>query len=261
MKRGFFTIVLEDADIWIKNGLTPADEDAVVLALWRWKRGRSDDSTLSIPAKLVYAPIVQRWAYNESISEMRSAVGKKGAEVRWKGFANGKGNGKVMPKSKCPTSSSSSVSKFTKERVYTGGTPTIPPTHSKFDWYSQGDISSLNSEGIPTPFITKYAKDWKDAGGKAGAKTVTKANFCDTIRKWWECERNKDKYIQEFSPVVVKKRASTPDEWAKGLCAERCNNFDGTKCRVGYTRRPEDGPDRPRPPEECPHYVAKGDDQ
>jgi hypothetical protein len=138
--RKYISFFAADADQWEQDGMSVQDEDALVLALWRWYRGREDKSGLSTVTKVLYSMMVKRLESTEELSLLRSEVGKKGAANRWQNnFANGKGNGKTDGKGirgvKWPTSTSTSTSTSTttssstssssvKERM--GDTP-MPP--------------------------------------------------------------------------------------------------------------------------------------
>ena len=94
--RKHISFFAADADQWEADGMSIPDEDSLVLAVWRWFRGREDKSNLSVTAKVLYSMLVKRLESSEELSILRSEVGKKGAAGRWQNnFANGKGNGKT----------------------------------------------------------------------------------------------------------------------------------------------------------------------
>ena len=53
--RKHISFFAADADQWEQDGMSIPDEDALVLAVWRWFRGREDKSNLSVTAKVLYS--------------------------------------------------------------------------------------------------------------------------------------------------------------------------------------------------------------
>lgn len=60
-----------------------ADEDALVLALWRWFRGREDADGLAPIAKVVYSMRIDQLIGSEHLRMVRSKAGAKGNLLRW----------------------------------------------------------------------------------------------------------------------------------------------------------------------------------
>ena len=136
--RKHISFFAADADQWEQDGMSIPDEDALVLAVWRWFRGREDKSNLSVTAKVLYSMLVKRLESTEDIYEARSKGGKKGMQNRWGKNNNDKTSdnsvsNSVITDSEYPTATanttatttaSSTASASVKESM--GGTP-MPP--------------------------------------------------------------------------------------------------------------------------------------
>ena len=141
--RKHISFFAADADQWEADGMSIPDEDSLVLAVWRWFRGREDKSNLSVTAKVLYSMLVKRLESTDEKSETLSSYGKKGAENRWKkhrvanGVANGQAIEKVMANAEWPTATAnttanttaSSTSSASLKNVRRGDTPQ-PPARS-----------------------------------------------------------------------------------------------------------------------------------
>ena len=100
--RNSITFYSNDAREWDEAGMTPADQDALILGLWHWAIGKPSTEGMSVVTKALYLNYIRRIEKSDDLAKVRSAVGKKGAAGRWQNnFANGKGNGKGNGK-KCP---------------------------------------------------------------------------------------------------------------------------------------------------------------
>lgn len=114
--RKTFTIFGADADIWECSGMSIQDEDALVLALWRWYRGRPKPEELSPIARVTYEMRIRQLEGSEELHNKRSEAGRRGSEVRWgcNSNANNKSNSNVNSKpitrGKWPTSTTTTTS-------------------------------------------------------------------------------------------------------------------------------------------------------
>jgi hypothetical protein len=130
MKKSL-SLFAADADQWEADGMTIEDEDALVLALWRWYRERPNADGLSVVSKVLYSSITARLTASEKIHDARSRAGIRGNQVRWfcesqngrkasrKGIADPK-----SPSASAPSSASTTPSSFEDSDV--GDAPKPP---------------------------------------------------------------------------------------------------------------------------------------
>ncbi len=84
MKGEYFPIFRDDVEQWASVGLTSDEIDALVLALFRWWRGRPDGDTsaLSVGARLLYHFLVNEWNRNQhTIKRPREKQQKQGRKT------------------------------------------------------------------------------------------------------------------------------------------------------------------------------------
>ncbi len=170
--RKYISFFAADADQWEADGMSVQDEDALVLALWRWYRNRADTSGLNVTAKVLYSMMVKRLESTEELSLLRSQVGKKGAANRWQNnFANGKADGKGIRGVKWPTSTSTATSTSTTTSTSTSsvkenmGDAPMPPAHDE-------------SKKV-TRFVKPTEQDIIDYCREKGYVKVNAADFID----------------------------------------------------------------------------------
>lgn len=179
-----FPIFSNDADLWEQSGLSLHDEDEVVLALWKWWRGRPDDTNLSTSAKLVYAPITARWTASRDKHEEKSNNGRKGGLItqerarRAKACAQAEGQAPLLKPTSSSTSSTSSTDTHSSSDSVMGAGATTehktppkftPPTVEEVRTYCQEmgyqDISSekfiAHYNGLDWMKGNTAIKDWK----------------------------------------------------------------------------------------------------
>ena len=124
-----FTLFSVDADLWERDGLTIDEEDALVLALWRWYRNRPATDQLTTPAKLVYTPLVKRWKATEATHDVRFAAGRKGGlktQERYRALATAKASSQAPLLKPTSTSTATSTSTSNTSSSKEGDTP-LPP--------------------------------------------------------------------------------------------------------------------------------------
>ena len=78
--RKSLTLFGSDADLWEADGMPREEIDALVLALWRWYRGRPETAGLSVAAKVLYSTLTQRFEATKDVSAVRAACGRKGGK-------------------------------------------------------------------------------------------------------------------------------------------------------------------------------------
>ncbi len=133
--RKYISFFAADADQWEADGMSVQDEDALVLALWRWYRNRADTSNLNVTAKVLYSMMVKRLESTEEAYQARVEGGKKGASKRWN--KDGSPNGSPIDGGKCPTSTSTSTSTSTTTSTSSSsvkenmGDAPMPPAHAE----------------------------------------------------------------------------------------------------------------------------------
>ena len=180
-----------DADQWEKDGMSIQDEDALVLAIWRWYRGREDTSQMGVVAKVLYSMIIKRLEATEEKSETLSSYGKKGAEHRWKkvkknGVANGQAIEKVMANAEWPTSTTTSTS-----------TSTTTTTSTSSNKENMGD-TPMPPACVVTKKSTRFVKPTEqEVSEYCREKGYTKVNAADFIDYYesngWMVGKNKMK--------------------------------------------------------------------
>ena len=93
--RNSITFYIDDAREWDEAGMTPVDQDALILGLWHWFRGEPSTEGMSVVTKALYLNYINRIEKSEDLSKVRSAIGKKGIMKRWHGDSkNSKANSK-----------------------------------------------------------------------------------------------------------------------------------------------------------------------
>ena len=204
-----------DADQWETDGMSIQDEDALILAIWRWYRGREDTSQMGVVAKVLYSMIIKRLEATEEKSETLSSYGKKGAENRWKkakknGVANGVANGqaieKVMANAEWPTTTSTSTTTsistptpINKESM--GGTP-MPPAlaenkkSTRFIKPTEDEVREYCREKGYTKVNAANFIDYYESNGWIVGKTPMK-NWRSAVSRW---ERNERNYERSAAP-------------------------------------------------------------
>ena len=173
--RKYISFFAADADQWEQDGMSVQDEDALVLALWRWYRGREDKSNLSVTAKVLYSMMIKRLESTEEAYQARVEGGKKGANKRWNkdGSPNRSPNGSPIDGGKCPTSTSTATST---------STPTSSSTSSSSVRESRGDTPqppALAENKKSTRFVKPTEQDIIDYCREKGYTKVNAANFID----------------------------------------------------------------------------------
>ena len=78
--RKCLTLFGADADMWEADGMPREEIDALVLALWRWYRGRPETAGLSVAAKVLYSSITKRLEATEDVSAIRAVCGRRGGK-------------------------------------------------------------------------------------------------------------------------------------------------------------------------------------
>ena len=190
--RKHISFFAADADQWEQDGMSVQDEDALVLALWRWYRGRPDTSGLAAISKVLYSTITKRLEATEEKSETLSSYGKKGAENRWKkhrvanGVANGQAIEKVMANAEWPTATAN-----------TTATTTSSSTASSSVKESRGD-TPMPPACVETKKSTRFVKPTEDEVREyCREKGYTKVNAADFIDYYesngWMVGKNKMK--------------------------------------------------------------------
>ena len=100
-----------------------------------------------------------------------------------------------------------------------------------------------HSKVDPEYFYNYYkAKGWPLEDWKAAFAIWEKNNY----------SRSRLPPESEDEPTI----AYTAEDWS--LCRERCANCTGGCCSANVQVPPDKRPDHPIPPEECPHFKAKG---
>ena len=151
--RKCLTLFGADADMWEADGMPREEIDALVLALWRWYRGRPETAGLSVAAKVLYSSITKRLEATEDVSAIRAVCGRRGgkktqaqkrvtqanvqanAQAKFKqslkGGAQAIASGPLLKPTSTSTSTPTSTTTTTTIsdthiQIHTGGTP--PPT-------------------------------------------------------------------------------------------------------------------------------------
>lgn len=78
--RKSLTLFGSDADLWEADGMPREEIDALVLALWRWYRGRPETVGLTVAAKVLYTTITKRLEATEDEAAVKAACGRKGGK-------------------------------------------------------------------------------------------------------------------------------------------------------------------------------------
>ena len=206
--RKYISFFAADADQWEQDGMSVQDEDALVLALWRWYRGREDKSGLSTVTKVLYSMMVKRLESTESVYEARSKGGKKGMQNRWDKAKKNKAsdnsdNNSVITDCEYPTSTSTATSTSTttssstssssvRERV--GDTPTPPALAdakkvSRFVKPTEQDIIDYCREKGYTKVNAANFIDYYESNGWIVGKTRMK-DWKRTVSRWERNERD-----------------------------------------------------------------------
>ncbi len=175
----------EDAEQWEQDGMSIQDQDALVLALWRWYRGRPDTSGLSTISKVLYSTITKRLAASEKIYQAKKSYGKKGANNRWMNHSQ-MVNGSAMSDQTCPIPTPIPTP-----------TPTPIPTSTPINIESMGDTPmppALTNDKKLTRFVKPTEQEIIDYCREKGYTKVNAADFIDFYESnGWMVGRNKMK--------------------------------------------------------------------
>ena len=214
--RKHISFFAADADQWEQDGMSVQDEDALVLALWRWYRGREDKSNLSVTAKVLYSMMVRRLESTEGIYEARSKGGKKGMQNRWDKAKKNKASdnsvsNSVITDSEYPTATAT---------ANTTATTTSSSTSSSSVKESRGDTPQPPA-CVETKKVTRFVKPTEDeVRDFCREKGYTKVNAADFIDYYesngWMVGKNK-----------MKDWKRTVSRW------ERMENGRGGNCAAG----------------------------
>ena len=192
--RKYISFFAADADQWEQDGMSVQDEDALVLALWRWFRGREDKSNLSVTAKVLYSMMVKRLESTEEAYQARVEGGKKGANKRWNkdgspnGSPNRSPNGSPIDDGKWPTATAT---------ANTTATTTSSSTSSSSVKESRGDTPQPPACVVTkksTRFVKPTEDEVRDFCREKGYTKVNAADFIDYYESnGWMVGKNKMK--------------------------------------------------------------------
>ena len=197
--RDSITFYIEDAREWDEAGMTPVDQDALILGLWHWASGKPSTEGMSVVTKALYLNYIKRIEKSDDLAKVRSAVGKKGAAGRWQnnfanGKGNGKGNGKKCPLTLTPTLTLPLTHTLTLNKEREGGTPTPPALAdakkvSRFVKPTEQDIIDYCREKGYTKVNAANFIDYYESNGWIVGKTRMK-DWKRTVSRWERNERD-----------------------------------------------------------------------
>lgn len=183
--RKNFPLFGADADMWERDGLSLEDEDALVLALWHYYRGRPNTDTLSTCARLVYSPLVKRWEAEERITERKSAAGRLGGLRTQAKIHSAKAPAQAIALAPLePTSTSTTTS---TSKTSTPTTKFVKPTEDEVRKYCEEQgYGNVN----PADFIDYYESNgWMI--GKAKMK-----DWKRTVNRWHRMHQKKSGAVE-----------------------------------------------------------------
>ena len=115
-------------------------------------------------------------------------------------------------------------------------------------WRKCQDWVDNDGKFIMAPLVWLNQENWKDSP----APYVPHRRTAPLDRKTAEAERlNEAERVQKAKLRESAVAALTERDWA--LCAENCANCTGRSCAKGHRLT-----QRPVPPSDCPHFIAKG---
>lgn len=165
-----FKLYGADADKWREAGMSESDEEHLVLALWRFFRGRTEIPVAELPASIrfLYIATRDRWAAQRPSSysrEERRANGRKGglATQARNRTAQAHAQGHPSAPAQAPTSTTTATA--------TAAAPTktshfIPPTEDEVRAYCAEKKYAIDAEA----FVAYYTSNgWKI--GRASMKS------------------------------------------------------------------------------------------
>ena len=266
MMTKYLPVLAADADMWAKEGLPTDEEEQIIIALWRYYRGRPDASGLSMMGRLIYAPIIRRWEALEKQRKDKSRAGrlggmrtqennrfaKAGALTLAQAGVKAEVEAGLLKPSSSSTATTSTISSSKKEIRHKGDTPLPPGVSHSSAKFQRPTVDAIRefceTERLnvdPEAFFNYYeANGWKV--GKS------------PMRNWEAAARNWDRRNvgneKTNTPRKEPKREYSHADWL--LCEERCAKFWKGKCVAGINTPPQLNPERKHPPEECACFAA-----
>ena len=186
--RNSITFYIDDAREWDEAGMTPVDQDALILGLWHWAIGKPSTEGMSVVTKALYLNYIRRIEKSDEVAKIRSNAGKKGMKNRWSkdnknskdnNTDNNSDNNKSYPLTLTPTLTLPLTPTLALNKESRGDTP-MPPA------------CVVNKKS--TRFVKPTEDEVRDFCREKGYTKVNAADFIDYYESnGWMVGKNKMK--------------------------------------------------------------------